>query len=55
MLNPDVTTGEWRRRKSIGNVAAVRREIAVIGSLGKKEGFSREGEEPHYHRTPQQP
>lgn len=31
-LNPDVTAGEWRRRRATGNAAAVRREAAVIGS-----------------------
>lgn len=43
MLNPGMTTGEWRRRRATGNVAAVRREEAVIGSLGRKRGIQRKG------------
>lgn len=54
MLNPGVTTGEWRRRRATGNVAAVRREEAVIGSLGRKRGIQT-GRRSTLSRTPHQP
>lgn len=36
MLNPEMTTEEQRRRGAMDNVATVRTEAAVTGSLGRK-------------------
>jgi len=38
-----VTAEEWRRRRATGNMAAVRREAAVTGSLGRKREIQRRG------------
>lgn len=51
-LNLDVTTEEWRRRRATGNVAAVRREEAVIRSLGRKRGIQRRGKRSHVSTEP---
>lgn len=50
-LNPDPTTGEWRRRAT-GNVAAVGREEGATGSLGRKRGMRRRGRGSMLAQTP---